>query len=201
MARLDEEIKGGRSRKVIYIGIGAFVALIVLTVILVLALKGSSNDNGGDDNPKTFDFIYNPYTLTQDNLRTDFSARYYKIGFDQELLKKGNLSINYFKQNLTDCQPIYNATLKTSMASNYRTLRVQLYSLDGYKVADEWLNPSLTDHNFKEYLNHNEMNALFGMTINQNTRPKVNQSAFHFTASSPKDALYKETEEFLTTKN
>lgn len=64
MARLDEEIKGGRSRKVIYIAIGAFIALIVLTIILVLALKGSSNDNGGDDNPKFFDSIYNPYTLT-----------------------------------------------------------------------------------------------------------------------------------------
>ena len=66
MARLDEEIKGGRSKKVIYISIGAFIALIVLTIILVFALKGSSNDNGGggDDNPKYFDFIYNPYTLT-----------------------------------------------------------------------------------------------------------------------------------------
>ncbi len=66
MARLDEEIKGGRSKKVIYISIGAFIALIVLTIILVFALKGSSNDNGGggDDNPKFFDYIYNPYTLT-----------------------------------------------------------------------------------------------------------------------------------------
>ena len=68
-------------------------------------------------------------------------------------------------------------------------------------MANEWLNPSLTDHNYKEFLNHNEMNALFGMTINQGMRPQVNQSAFYFTASSPKDALYKETEEFLTTKN
>ncbi len=64
MARLDEEIKGGRNKKVIYISIGAFVALILLTIILVFALKGSSNDNGGggggNDN---FDYIYNPYTL------------------------------------------------------------------------------------------------------------------------------------------
>jgi hypothetical protein len=30
----------------------------------VFALKGSSNDNGGDDNPKiVVDYIYNPYTL------------------------------------------------------------------------------------------------------------------------------------------
>jgi flagellar basal body-associated protein FliL len=64
MERLDEEIKGGRSKKIIYISIGAFVALIVLTIILVFALKGSSNDNGGDDNPKiVVDYIYNPYTL------------------------------------------------------------------------------------------------------------------------------------------
>ena len=64
MERLDEEIKGGRSKKVIYISIGAFIGLIVLTIILVLALKGSSNnDNGGDDNPKIVDYIYNPYTL------------------------------------------------------------------------------------------------------------------------------------------
>ena len=201
MERLDEEIKGGRSKKVIYISIGVFVGLIILTIILVLTLKGSSNDNGGDDNPKIVDYIYNPYTLSQDNLRTDYSSRYYNIGFDQELLKKGNLSVNYFKQNKTDCQPIYNATLKTSMTSNYRTLRVQLYGKDQYSVADEWLNPSFTDHQFKEYLNHNEMSALFSMTINQNQRPQVNQSAFHFAASSPKDALYKETEEFLTTKN
>ena len=64
MERLDEEIKGGRSKKVIYISIGAFIGLIVLTIILVLALKGSgNNDNGGDDNPKIVDYIYNPYTL------------------------------------------------------------------------------------------------------------------------------------------
>jgi hypothetical protein len=63
MERLDEEIKGGRSKKVIYISIGAFIGLIVLTIILVLTLKGSSNDNGGDDNPKIVDYIYNPYTL------------------------------------------------------------------------------------------------------------------------------------------
>jgi len=64
MERLDEEIKGGRSKKVIYISIGAFIGLIVLTIILVLTLKGSgNNDNGGDDNPKIVDYIYNPYTL------------------------------------------------------------------------------------------------------------------------------------------
>ena len=63
MERLDEEIKGGRSRKLIYIGVGAFIGLIILTIILVLTLKGSSNDNGGDDNPKFVDYIYNPYTL------------------------------------------------------------------------------------------------------------------------------------------
>lgn len=64
MERLDEEIKGGRSKKVIYISIGVFVGLIILTIILVLTLKGSSNDNGGDDNPKIVDYIYNPYTLS-----------------------------------------------------------------------------------------------------------------------------------------
>jgi alpha-glucosidase (family GH31 glycosyl hydrolase) len=47
------------------------------------------------------------------------------------------------------------------------------------------------------------MNALFNVQINkdQSTRPMLNQSVFHISASQPKDAFYKDTEEFLTTKN
>ena len=80
MARLDEEIKTGRSKKVVYIAIGAVVALIVLIIILVLALKGK----GGKDKPdnKVVDYIFNPYFLTQDQQQTQFSARYYNLGFD-----------------------------------------------------------------------------------------------------------------------
>ena len=69
-------------------------------------------------------------------------------------------------------------------------------------MPNEWLNPSLVDHEFKDYLNHNEMNSLFSVNINKdNSRTDLYKSTFHVSAKSPKDALYKETEEFLTTKN
>jgi len=60
----------------------------------------------------------------------------------------------------------------------------------------------LVDHELKDYLNHNEMNSLFSVTINKdNSRTDSYKSTFHVSAKSPKDSLYKETEEFLTTKN
>jgi len=204
MARLDEEIKTGRSKKAIYIGIGILVAIIILVVILVLALKGKGGDNPKPPKPdnRVTDYIFNPYILTQDQDQAQYSARYYSLGFDSSLLKKGNLSVNYYQQNLSDCQPVYNATLKTSMASNYRTMRVQIYDTKQYEVSDKWLNPSFIDRQFKDYLNHNEMSPLFNIKINSsNTRQQINQTVFHLSASQPLDALYKQTEEFLTTKN
>ena len=64
MERLDEEIKTGRSKKVIYIAIGSFLGLIILVLILVFALKGGSDNPVNQVNPTIFDKIYNPYSLT-----------------------------------------------------------------------------------------------------------------------------------------
>jgi membrane protein CcdC involved in cytochrome C biogenesis len=81
MARLDEEIKTGRSKKVIYIIVGAVAALILLTIILVVALKGKSDPKKPDK--KVVDYIFNPYFLSQDQQQTQFSSRYYNLGFDK----------------------------------------------------------------------------------------------------------------------
>jgi flagellar basal body-associated protein FliL len=80
MARLDDEIKTGRSKKVIYIGIAAIAALIILATILIVALKGKSDPKKPD---KKVDYIFNPYFLSQDQQQTQFSSRYYNLGFDK----------------------------------------------------------------------------------------------------------------------
>ena len=56
-----------------------------------------------DSKPDIASQIFNPYTLVENRERSQFSARFYRVEFDTDASKRGNMSIDYFVQNLTNC--------------------------------------------------------------------------------------------------
>ena len=99
MANLESELKSARNKKIIFVSIGLVVAGLI-TLLIVLMLKGGNED---DSQPDITTQIFNPYTLIENKARSQFSARFYRVEFDSDTSKKGNLSIDYYAQNLTNC--------------------------------------------------------------------------------------------------
>ena len=68
-------------------------------LLIALMLKGEQDDSKPDITTQ----IFNPYTLVENKDRSQFSARFYRVEFDSDASKRGNMSIDYYAQNLTDC--------------------------------------------------------------------------------------------------
>ena len=99
MSHLAADLRSARNKKIIFFSIGIVIAgLIVL--LIVLMLKGGDEDYS---KPDITTQIFNPYTLVENKGRSQFSARFYRVEFDSDATKRGNMSIDYYTQNLTNC--------------------------------------------------------------------------------------------------
>ena len=98
MIHLAGDLKSARNKKIIFISLGLVgVGLIALLIILLLKKEEV------EGKPDITTLIYNPYTLVENKGRSQFSYRFYHVEFDSDVAKRGNMSIDYYAQNLTDC--------------------------------------------------------------------------------------------------